>query len=195
MHAECCDRPYSWNKEFEDDGNQHILIIGNSFGRDWANILYEWDDSLDLSYAYYPKKSLQEYADRIRMADVVFYAIGPDYGDVPEEIQELISSDKLFIIGNKNFGESNGIIYAKRNSESYFNQTVEVPLDLFIQNERSIALYNNHYVDMIDVVRVDDRQVRVFTDEHMFISQDCKHLTKAGAQFYAERIDIGSLLN
>lgn len=195
MHAEYCDRPYTWNKEFEDDGDKHILIIGNSFGRDWANILYEWDDSLDLSYIYYPKKSLQEYSDRIRMADIVFYAMGPDYEGVPEEIQELVGVDKLFIIGNKNFGESNGIIYAKRNSETYFNQTVEVPLDLMIQNEQSTALYNDHYVDMIEVVRVDDRKVRVFTDEHMFISQDCKHLTQAGAQFYADRIDIGTLLN
>ena len=33
MHAEYCDRPYAWSGSFENDGQTHILVIGNSFGR------------------------------------------------------------------------------------------------------------------------------------------------------------------
>lgn len=32
-------------------------------------------------------------------------------------------------------------------------------------------------------------RVRVFSDDGRFISQDCRHLTKAGTEFYASRIN------
>ena len=50
MHKEYTDRPYKWKKDFADDGRMHLLVMGNSFGRDWANILYEFDNSLDISF-------------------------------------------------------------------------------------------------------------------------------------------------
>lgn len=46
MHSEYCDRVYSWNKPFSNDSKKKILVVGNSFGRDWANILYELIQSL-----------------------------------------------------------------------------------------------------------------------------------------------------
>lgn len=46
---------------------------------------------------------------------------------------------------------------------------------------------------MMDVV-TDGGLVRVFTPEHRFISADGKHLTAAGARFYAERVDWNKLL-
>ena len=38
-------------------------------------------------------------------------------------------------------------------------------------------------------VRQQDGKVRVFSDDGRFISQDCRHLTKAGAQYYAKLMD------
>ena len=39
MHAEYGDRPYDWNHDFTQEDKIKILVIGNSYGRDWANIL------------------------------------------------------------------------------------------------------------------------------------------------------------
>ncbi len=39
---------------------------------------------------------------------------------------------------------------------------------------------------MIEMVRKPDGTVRVFADDGLFISQDCRHLTRAGAQYYAQ---------
>lgn len=39
------------------------------------------------------------------------------------------------------------------------------------------------------MVRQPNGKVRVFSDDGKFISQDCRHLTKAGAKYYAKMID------
>lgn len=79
MHAEYCDKPYAWDRDFVDDfEKKKILVIGNNFGRDWANILYEWDsnDALEISYIYFTGDSnesdLSAYSKRIEDADYVF---------------------------------------------------------------------------------------------------------------------------
>ena len=45
-------------------------------------------------------------------------------------------------------------------------------------------------IDMISYVKNEDGNIRVFTDDYHFISQDTRHLTKAGAQYYSRMIDL-----
>lgn len=196
MHAEYCDRPYSWDREFENDGRKKVLVIGNSFGRDWANILYEWDHEkkVEISYLFFAEDAIEKHIKRIEEADIVFYAMGPGYGEIQQSITETTDSKKLYIVGNKNYGESNGIIYAKRFSEDYYDQTVEIPIKLTACNMRDSSQYADRYIDMMTPVMVDNTHVRVFTDDNMFISQDCRHLTQAGAQYYARILDVGRIL-
>lgn len=54
------------------------------------------------------------------------------------------------------------------------------------KNERLKAVYPNNYIDM---VLQPDGKVRVFSDDGHFISQDCRHLTRAEAQYYASLIE------
>lgn len=65
--------PYSLNQEFEDNGRKNILVIGDSFGRDWVNILYEAgvDSIFNISYQMYADEYTKE---RIAKADYVFVA-------------------------------------------------------------------------------------------------------------------------
>ena len=39
-----------------------------------------------------------------------------------------------------------------------------------------------------------DGTVPVFSDQHKFISQDCRHLTRGGAQYYAGLLDLEQLM-
>ena len=52
MHIAYNEAPYKMNKNFSTDDKLHVLVIGNSFGRDWFNILKEMnlDDQVELSY-------------------------------------------------------------------------------------------------------------------------------------------------
>lgn len=194
MHTEYCDRPYAWEKEFSDDETIKVLVIGNSFSRDWANILYEWDTEgkLEISYIYfgdvYGNDDLVAYSERIDRADVVFSS---QFSGI-EEIT-VIPKDKYYIIGNKRYGESNGIIYAHRGEPDYFNQTVELNSSVLADNENGKRLFGDYYISLMEPVVIDNK-VKVFTDDNKFISQDCMHLTQAGAKYYARILDIEGIL-
>lgn len=195
MHAAYSDRPYQWNHEFENNGKLHLLVLGNSYGRDWSNVLYEWNPELDISYLYYVGEGLSSNAKKVEMADVVFFTISGD--GVPKEVTEMIPEEKLFIVGNKQYGESNGIIYANRNRDDYYSQTVQLPIELSEQNNYEANLYGEHYIDMLAPLMTEDGRIRVFTSDNKFVSQDCRHLTRAGARYYASLLNsrIKQILN
>ena len=197
MHAEYCDRPYDWDKDFENDSRVKVLVFGNSFGRDWANILYEWDEFkiLDISYCYYSYDNMIKRENRVAQADIVFFAQGPRLKDVPEEIIQLVGINRLYIVGNKNYGESNGIIYSHRFFSNYYKQTVVINDELLKKNKEDALSFGNHFIEMMDPVMSDDTHAFVFTDDNHFISQDCRHLTKAGAQYYARILNIKEIFN
>ena len=45
------------------------------------------------------------------------------------------------------------------------------------------------YIDLTVLVIYEDLRVLVFTNDCKFISRDTKHLTKAGAQFFADILE------
>lgn len=198
MHAEYCDIPYSWNKDFSDSDKVKVLVIGDSFGRDWANILNESSisDKIEISYIYLSSDLIyQQYENRISQADVVFRTYSNSTANIADSLPDIISNDKLYIVGYKNFGSSNGIIYNHRQSEDYFEQSITLDEEVLNNNQILKQTYGDHYIDMIQPVQNEDGSIRVFTDDHYFISQDCRHLTKFGAQYYACIMDLSWILN
>lgn len=197
MHSAYCDRPYSWDKDFSDGNKTKVLVIGNSFARDFANILFEseYSDLLEISYSYYQFSENKGYADidRITQADFVFLCVGPDYGDIPENFIKLIPEKKCFVVGNKNFGISNGIFYSRRYTSSYFDQTIEPPDELIKNNEAMSRRYGDRFIDMLSIVQDKKGNIRIFSDDKHFFSQDCKHLTPFGACYYAKHLTLGFL--
>ena len=196
MHKEYTDRIKRRKVGFEDSAKKHILVFGNSFGRDWTNILLEYDkeNSLEVTWLVNTEESAKKYASLIEKADMVFYAEGPSYVGVPEYMSNAVPKEKLYVIGNKNFGESNGIIYAKRSTEGYFQQKVKMPEGLMKQNLKESEKYGDHYINLMSLVSDENGMVRVFTDDNKFISQDCRHLTRAGAQYFSRILDIEAIL-
>ncbi len=193
MHAEYCDIPYSWDKDFESTDKVKIAVIGDSFGRDWANILNESpiSDRIEISYIY--SRSIGVYEDnkdRLLEADVVFRTFSSSTADIDDDLPNIVPDDKLYIVGYKNFGSSNGIIYSQRKTEDYFDQTIALDDEVLRNNQILSERYGDHYIDMIGAVQDKDGLVRVFTDDRHFISQDCRHLTKFGAQYYARIMDL-----
>lgn len=199
MHSEYCDRPYKWDKDFAEDDRTNVLVIGNSFGRDFANILAESSlkDIIEISYVYVSTDttyhSLLDYEDRFRAADYVFFVLYQTYDDIPEYLQRLTEPEKLYVVGDKSFGKSNGIFYAARWSDYYFEQTTSIDEMYFEKNRQMKEKYGDHYIDMITPVLSKDGKIRVFTDEQHFISQDCRHLSMFGAQYYAKVLDLSML--
>ncbi len=191
-HSEYCDRVYSYNSNYDKNEKINVLVVGNSFARDWGNVLLEskMADKINLSFS--PNfKDVSEI--RVEETDYLFYF--GDKQDVPEIIWNNIPKNKVYGIGTKYFGMTNGIIYAKRFGEDYFEQTVSLDIGYQELNDKWDEEWGSQYINMIELVQDENGNIMVFTPDNKFISQDCEHLTKAGACYYAQIFDWGTIFD
>jgi hypothetical protein len=165
-------------------------VIGNSFGRDLVNIIAESDISENVELSFSGLNTYSTESRRFSEADVVFISTLGLKEELVETVKSLCNPHaKLYIFGEKNFGESNGQVYSHRFSKDYHKMTIPMEDGYDEKNKKYKALYGDIYIDLISYVQQPDGKVRVFSDDGRFLSQDCRHLTKAGAQFYAKCID------
>lgn len=196
MWAAYCDRGYKYDKEFSASDKKKWYVIGNSFGRDMVNIILESKIADKVDVVYSTPKNYQNKDKRFANADVVILStLGLNKEIIEDVHRRCTANTKFFIVGEKNFGESNGQVYRHRFSNDYHQQTVEMEDGYAEKNDQLKKAYSDCYIDLIEMVRQPNGKVRVFSDDGRFISQDCRHLTKAGAQFYAGRINWKRLLN
>lgn len=200
LHAEYCDRAYQYDKPFETD-KQHWLVIGNSFGRDFVNTILESDiaDKVEVSYIHVDKYKNRENSIRYANADMVFVSslgINEDlvYGIEVQCLANGLSSEKLVVVGEKNFGGSNGQAYLNRSSKDYFKQRIEVRESFVAKNARLRELYGERYLDLIGLLMDEENKVPVFTPDNHYISQDCEHFSKGGAVYFSQLINWGKYM-
>ncbi len=177
------DRIYQYNHEFsQDNPKKKILVIGNSFARDFANILLEspMRDSMQLSYHY---AFIDCPITRIRQSDRIYY-----FGwrhDVPDFVwQNLKQGVEVWGIGTKNHGTSNGIFYKYRHCNDYYSQRTTPREDFYIVNSLLQEEWQGNYVDLLSFAIDSKGSVPVFTPNHKYITYDGRHLTPSGARFY-----------
>lgn len=199
-HKEYNDKIYKLDKPFETD-KRHWLVVGNSFGRDFANVILESSvsDSIELSYIYIDKYEKPEYAERFATAERVFLStLGVDDLEI-SKIKTVCQSngmpiENLVIVGVKNFGESNGQFYINRNRPGYFDQRVKMEDGYLESNDMLKDLCGESYLDLIGLVIDDEGMMPVFTPDHHFVSQDCRHFSRGGAMWFAQLIDWSKYL-
>lgn len=190
MHSNYNSRIYDFDGEFSDSSRTHVLIVGNSFARDWANVLLESSFSEDIEISYLEKlNKTQATMRRIKNSDRIYFsAIGK------KELNNLVltygmDSTKIWVVGTKNFGLNNGIYYNKNRDVNYCNQRTEMEPGYLSTNIMMKRELGSRYVDLIGMVLDENHTVPVFTEDCKFISQDCRHLTKSGATYFARIIE------
>lgn len=195
MHSEYCDRPYGLDKDFQDDSRIKVLAIGNSFVRDWVNVLLESDlsEMLDISYIYSSDLS-EKHVGRIGRADYIFCNASTLLS--VDSIPPLLLANKkdavdLWGVGTKCYGNSNGNIYNRRFREDYYGMT-RTYSNVYVEYREELENIE-HYIDFIAPVLEPNGEVRVFADTNMYISQDGRHLTEAGAKYYAKILDLNGI--
>jgi hypothetical protein len=177
QHALYNDRIHEYDRDFVDDGRLKVLVVGNSFARDWANVLLEsrHADRLQISYIFNPKAG-SPVAARAAEADVFFWGT-PSREKV---LQWDLDPDELWAVGTKNFGTNNGIFYNHR-GDDYLEQRTRMQTGTHDENDALRRMWGDRYLDYIG----------------MFISQDTRHLTRAGARYFAGLFDdrLGSIFD
>ena len=191
MHARYNAKVRGLDMPFTEDGREKVLVVGDSFARDWVNVLLESDfsDEIEVSYIFHPDNP--NLAERIAQADIVFYARAPRGREFhfPEGLT------KLWLIGNKSFGSSSGYFYNNRSGD-YRGQRARVASRHHVWNEVLRGESNGQFIDILDVLEDENGAVPVFTDDGRLISQDTRHLTSFGARYMAKvlREKIASIL-
>ena len=181
------DRIYQYDHEFSQDiHKKKVLVIGNSFARDFANILLESPikDSIQLSYHY----GIEDCPlSRVRECDRIYF-FGWKH-DVPEAVwKNLKQGAEVWGIGSKNHGTSNGIFYKYRHRSDYYSQRTTFRKEFHIVNRLFKEEWQGNYVDLLSLAIDSKGLVPVFTSDHKFITYDGRHLTPFGAHYYADKL-------
>lgn len=195
------DRVYGFNKPFTSVGKKKILIIGDSFGRDWANVMLETSgaEAYEISYIFYANQT-NDAQQRMDAADYIFLCNANRAIDSVQFNQDprwnftalmqsyKLDTAKVYVAGIKNFGANMGIYYNRRHQSNYCNQSANPDAYVRKANERLKQVWGDRYIDLMEPVLMPTGQVRLFTDDCKFISQDTDHFTQFGAKFYAARM-------
>lgn len=181
------DQIYRLDNDFTTS-KPHILVVGNSFARDFASIIKEYDKNNNLELSYSHKGDIN--ANRASKTDYLFF-FGPKDKIPTDLIKNLNPECEIYGISTKTYGKNFGIYYSKRNSPNYFDQTMTTNvLCDSINGEWAQTYEDGHFINLMDVIRKPNGNIPIFTPNNRVISFDCRHLTQDGCKFYAEVIDF-----
>ena len=193
-HIAYTARGNQYNKPFETE-KRHWLVIGNSFGLDFVNMILESDiaDSVEVSFCRKESYRDKGNEERFRTADKVFIS----YLGLDEELARDIEirclagglqREDIIIVGEKYFGGNVNLIYSRRFRKDYFQTSVPLPESYVKKNDRSRELYGSRFLDLFALTCPDGKDVPVFSDDHALLSWDGLHLTPAGARTLGSKI-------
>ena len=181
-HGEYNDRVHSW-KLIPSSKKKQIMVFGNSYARDFANVVFEkFGTTVEIGYVaidVYDSLSyelLKSYSSKV---DLIFVE-DADYGIYGG------SSDKIYCVGPKNFGENNGKLWndyrrgIKLDSTSISNQYYDT-------NMKHKARWGSNYIDMLTPLSRNGK-IRCVDDKGYLLSEDCRHLTREGAVYYSQKL-------
>ena len=191
MHGQFNAAIHKYNHPFNDSGKIRVMIIGNSFARDWANVLLSsgYKDLLDISYATGIDNSAA-MQNRLKQADYIFVSDRPRNAFFNNYILALdFDTAKVYCIGTKNFGISNGLFYNHFRDTSYCLQRTAMENGYMQKNNLYLAEWGNKYINIIGLFINNTGTMPIFTPDCKFISQDCRHFTRAGAVYCAQLLE------
>jgi peptidoglycan/LPS O-acetylase OafA/YrhL len=187
---------FAYKKEgFSDKSITNLLIIGNSFGRDFTNITVENFDNKRVEIVYrddlgqcIETKSSSKTRSLFNDADVIVFASGGyDKDCFLSDIYFANSrGKKIFYVGTKDFGYNlNWLIrLSKEQRKNQFNPIAESIL--VSDKEMSEAIPSEHFISLLGPTVVGGK-IPVTDDMGRMLSTDRAHLTKYGALYFGKK--------
>lgn len=189
------DRINELDKDFEDNGRKNVLVIGDSYGRDWSNVLLESgvDSVANISY-HMDDDSVS--AARIMKADVIFIANNTLMSEEYAYVAPYLLGRNYYRVGGKSFDVKMQSFYTcSVHDNLFYNKAVKGRKHVLNINKLECELFGDRYIDVQSAMSESDGMVRLFTADHKLITPDHGHFTKAGAQLCAKRINVYNYIN
>ena len=153
--------------------SRNVLVLGNSFARDFINMGLESGAFAHVDVSYTAVETCQPLppglTDRIKLL-------------------ESLQVAHIIVLGTKQFGYNNNAVLLLPEAERYKFRAR--PLDYAIRDNAAgrAEIPARYYVDLLAMLDNSSRTVPVFTPERKLISQDRRHMTRAGARFMGEKV-------
>ncbi|WDE96669.1 acyltransferase [Lentisphaera profundi] len=193
------DKPYHFKKDsFEQNKKKRLLIIGNSFARDFTNMIIENNIEVSHEIIYLPHltKNLALSKNLISSTDITIVVsssgmqqteANPSKSQYLYDFLKKYSNGEFLLIGTKNFGRNNNFILRKSTDE-LIDYKVKISSTVLAANTIDKKIWGSHHIDLMAILSSDHIHVPIFTPEGKLISFDTEHLTQDGA------IHLGQLL-
>ena len=173
-----------------------VAVVGNSFARDFSNVLIEAGLNQRLSLLYRddilfcPDDWSENDIALISSAQAVIFASGSYKADCANEIQELIEQFKtdFWFVGPKHFGNNlNPLLRLSPHQRT--NIRLEIPSHVVIQNEIQAQRLGADYIDILSLLSDDGKTIRAVDEGGDLLTTDRVHFSRAGAVFVADRLE------
>lgn len=186
------ERAFRYKKDaFSSSGKVKLLIVGNSFGRDFVNMTLETFDVRNLEILYRDDLSRCIFPYRNDMArtlfgraDIIVFASGRFRDCIGADLRYAKARNKeILYVGTKDFGYNLNYVIRlpRRQRRNLYNQ---LPEDILLK-ERAMAraIPPAHYISLLSAV-VHNGQVPITDDSGRLLSTDRMHVTKYGAAYF-----------
>lgn len=196
------DRPYRYQKNEPDiEGKPRLLVLGNSFARDFINMIEEagLDETYEIVYEPAGCNVSDDKLQSLLGSSTSYLVLAGDWGQAGNPAADFVKVKKcvsilrprligqtLFVLGTKNFGWNNNFVKQLPADEMFSASTR--PLDSVLTFNQLASSEIDGYIDILELLMDKNGEVPVFTDDDRFITYDTNHLTKPGASW------LGSLL-
>lgn len=192
MHLDFNTRHIGLKSKFNDNTKSNVVIVGNSFTRDWINVMMASSYADKCSYYYETSlKKNKTLLQRLRKADAIFITSIKKKAIAKFFTKHNLDFSKIYYIGIKNYGVNNALFYNANRDANYCHQKLTLSPKVIQQHKKEKKQWGDQYIDLIGLVKNESNEIAVFTNDCKFISQDCKHFTPAGAEYYAGLIEVG----
>lgn len=176
---------------------KNVLVIGNSFARDVINMGLEsgYLSGYDISYSpiIYCDPWPTELIQRARQANAVI--MGASFGQphIPcmrRAVDRLtaLGVEHVAVVGMKSFGFNNNAVMLLPPERRFAYRAKPDDGAVAANRAARAALPAGTFVDPYVVLDDGSGTVPVFTPQRRFISEDSRHLTRAGAHFLGKRV-------
>ena len=201
MNAAYNLEPWRFNgASFVDPEKMNVLVLGDSFARDFINAGLENGYFAQSELSYYGSQpfclagaeDLEDgLRERIKQADYVVIGLKEFIGSCWKTdfaIFQQLGAKNFIVLGPKNFGwNMNAMMRLPvEGRPSYRVSVLKDVLDRDAELKEMIPA--SMYVSILEMISDAPGQVPVFTEDGKVISQDRIHLTKAGARFVGKKI-------
>jgi len=171
------------------NGKKNILVVGDSYARDWINIMLESNiDGINLAYS---KDIANDLRQKIAEADIIFVANNASIDKYVDYLPAMMEK-KFYRVGHKNFGRGIGCFYNHARFTGDYERTIPYKRD--VVNGDECLEFKGMYINLMDSIRNKDGSFNLFTQDKKLISHDGLHLTRAGAKEFTKKIDVKLLV-